>query len=107
MPRLAKAKKQESWRPPTESTTGQSERCGQASRPRAAIRAKVVAVDIAARLAASQIGEPAIRPIFIAGQVRPNNTIAAASCSHAARGMGLSVMMFIGARHSSGAHGHD
>ena len=95
MPRLARAKKQESCRPPTDSTTGQSARCGQASRPSAASRANAVTADRVARLAASQIGEPAISPIFIAGQVRPNSTMAAASCSQAARGMGLSVMAFM------------
>ena len=50
--------------------------------------------EVAARLAASQTGVPAIRPIFIAGQVRPNRMIAAASCSQAVREAEEAVMVF-------------
>ena len=42
MPRLAKAKKQVSWKTPTDRTIGQSARCGQARRPSAASSAKAV-----------------------------------------------------------------
>jgi hypothetical protein len=64
---------------------GQSARCGNDSRPSAAISAKAVSADRMARPAASQSGLPASRPIFIAGQVSPNSTTAAASCSQAIR----------------------
>ena len=63
---------------------------------RVASNAKAVIADMVARPAASQTGEPASRPIFIIGQVRPNSTIVATSCSHATRvtrGVEMVVML--------------
>src|SRR5215217_3867061 len=95
MPRLEKAKKQESCSPPTDRTIGQSARCGQARRPRQANRMKAVVADSVARAAANHSGVETSRPILMIGQLKPNRMMLAASCSHAMRGTGLVVMLSV------------
>ena len=50
---------------------------------------KAVVADSVARAAASHTGVVAARPILMIGQVRPNRTMVAASCSQAIRGTRL------------------
>jgi len=72
-----------SWKAPTDSTIGQSARPGHARRLSAASITKAASADSVARAAASHTGVLADRPILMAGQVSPNSTTVAPSCSHA------------------------